>query len=285
MNHIAKLNNKATKIWQPLVVFLCCFITSTAQASSWVLSEGDAISSSALTYYNAKSYWDQDSKLQDTGCTSNNAYLYQSMEYGYSYYRTVFMNTSFASQKCGRDNTSGLSDVQLGIRGRLDDERNGRAWELSVIIPTGYSSTEPQRIGYGRLGVEAGIFTSEQSRGFEDVQKTSYMKTGLRLRYWLGAPATQAIGSVAWVQRLARKHRLQLGVNGYFSLRDGRPETISLNNQVRLSDYDTVNFEARYRYRISNEWSTSFSIGQDVWGRNSGKGRTATWEFTRAWSL
>lgn len=186
-----------------LFCLLLLLFTSSglAHASAWMLSEKEVIYGSALTYYTDHEYWNQSSHRIRSNCRSHNAYLYQGLEYGYSYYTTLLLSTTFALQHCGADRTNGLGDVRLGIRGRLNLERNGQTWELLAIVPTGYSSTAPRRIGNGRFGIEAGLFTSGQEQGFEE-KRRSFLDASLRLRHWFGAPASQVLGDVGWVNQL-----------------------------------------------------------------------------------
>ncbi|RMH52670.1 MAG: hypothetical protein D6682_01460 [Zetaproteobacteria bacterium] len=253
-----------------------------ATAGSWMLSQGEVQYGGGITYYTDDSYWDQHSHLISGTCTSHNLYLFQGLQYGYSYYHTLFVETTFALQRCGAVHTTGLGDVRLGIRGRLDVERNGRTWELAAIVPTGYSRTAPRRIGNGRLGVEGGLFFSGQEKGFEE-KKRAFVKAGLKARYWFGPPASQLLGYLGGVWRVGSGQSLEGRINGDFSLRDGRPEPISLTNQTQLSDHDRVYLEGKYNHVIMPAWTATFSIGRDVWGRNSGRGTFAALFLSHTW--
>jgi len=70
-----------------------------------------------------------------------------------------------------------------------------------------------------------------------------------------------------------------------FSLHDSKPETITLTNQTRLSDFDRLYISGDYDYRISESWSSTVSVGRDLWGRNTGVGTFVSLYISHAWSL
>jgi len=262
----------------PLLIL--AFHPVTATAGDWMLSEKDVIYSSGLTYSTDNVSWDQQYKLHRK-CSSSNAYLFQGVEYGYSYYHTLFLNTALASQNCGSNHTSGIGDFKMGIRGRLDNEHNSRTWELTAIIPTGYSRSKALRLGNGVPGIEAGAFYSGRNQGWED-PFASYLDAGISVRYWFGAPASQIRGYLGVQKPISSTQKIALRIYGNVSWRDAKPEILALN-QLQTSDYDQVYLEARYNYHLTPYWSVTASMGHDVWGRNTVRSTYLSISFSHAW--
>lgn len=128
-----------------------------AQAGSYLQSEGDLNYSIGVGYLSASREWDNRGELQRLPC--RNDYLYNShyLEYGYSYYYTLFGGTNLAQSKCGAEDTTGVGDVRVGLRGRLDQTRNHRAWQLELNIPTSDDESGRTRLGCGVVGLAGSV--------------------------------------------------------------------------------------------------------------------------------
>lgn len=133
-----------------------------AQAGSYLQSEGDLNYSTGLGYLSGNKDWDSRGHLQDLGCTSEYAYLSQYMEYGYSYYYTLYGGVNLARSRCGNESTTGFGDIRAGVRGRLDQTRNNRAWELELNIPTSSDDSGRSRLGCGAFGLAANVAAKEK---------------------------------------------------------------------------------------------------------------------------
>lgn len=249
----------------------------TARASTaFMLSEGEHQYSTGLTYATAKDVFDLNRNRIPKGCTSHDMFWHHSYTYGYSYDFNFFVNGAIAHQSCnppaGQIKTiNGVGDIQLGIRGRLDELRNGRTWELAVSVPTGYDNQKINRLGFGRVGFWGGVAWSTQNTGWE-ASMPSYYEFGTGIQFWFGSPATQSRSYLKWSWRVDEegKNRVILGSNLWLSLRDGTatfpPAFAGFPRYA--NDYDALKLYAKYERRLSNQLSVSTSIGNIVWGRN-----------------
>jgi len=246
---------------------------ATSMASTaFMLSEGQHRYTTGITYATAKDTFNQFRHRVPQGCTSRDYYWHHSYTYGYSYYYNLFVNGGLANQSCGaQPKVTGVGDIQVGVRGRLDKFRNGRTWELAVWIPTGYDNQRVNRLGFGRFGVWAGVNWSTQNTGWE-ASMPSYWELGTGIAYWFGSPATQSKTFLKWSWRLDDKgvNRIVLGSVLRLSFRDGTPEfPAAFAGFPRFSnDYDQLRLYAKYSHRLSKQWAVSTTVGNTVWGRN-----------------
>jgi len=250
--------------------------TATSMASTaYMLSEGQNRYTTGIQYATAKDTFNRFRHRVPQGCTSRDYYWHHSYTYGYSYYYNLFVNGGLANQNCaGRVKVTGVGDIEVGIRGRLNKFRNGRTWELSAIIPTGYDNKRVNRLGFGRFGIWGGVNWSTQNTGWE-ASMPSYLEMGTGLIYWFGAPATQTKTYLKWSWRMDKKgiNRIVLGSTLRLSLRDGTREFLpaapgGLGFPRFSNDYDELTLYAKYSHRLSKQWTVSTTVGNTVWGRN-----------------
>ena len=261
-------------------------ITSNAVAvSPWMLSEKDLYYSGGLNYSTNDKSWDESSHLQDSSCTSNNYRSNQRLEYGYSYYHTLIADLDIVKNNCGNDSYTGLGDLRLGIRGRLNVFRNGRTWELTAIIPTGYSSNDPERPGNGKFGIEGGV--AYLSRGEErDVAKRWDFLTGASVRLWAGGPADQFLTYATVRRHFGKNGRLSIGVSGDFSFQNESGTTAANTpGQTQFSDFDKVTAKVSWSNRLNDDWRYRVGASHVVWGRNAGHNLKFGITFSRHWRL
>ncbi len=253
-----------------------------AAAAPWMRSEGEAAWDATLTVVSGDHYWDRQGDYRPLDCRSRNLYLSQGLEYGYSYYHTLFARADLASKRCGRDAASGLGDVELGIRGRLDLYRNGRTWELSVTLPTGYSRTAPSRLGYGRIGLEAGIYGLFKGSEADPVRSWDW-EAGTSLRWWQGPPAEQWLGYLRWARRVKPLGKFTLGLDAELSFWNGTDEPTRFVNQSRQAEYDKLTARAAFSRALGEEWGWRVALGDVLWGRNASDDLSISFGIHRIW--
>lgn len=263
---------------------------SASAASNWVRNEGDVMYMADLQFQNANSYWNQTGVVRPTvdstqpvgnPCTSSSSSLYQGLEYGMSYYYTLFGGVNLSSHSCGRDSVSGVGDAELGVRGRLNPTENGKSWEAKLILPTGYDRTKYLRLGYGRVGIEGGVHYG----GTEDPYSAdpympgyappsdSHWEYGAMLRAWEGPPAPQAIVYTKWITLMPAEWTFAAGVEGDFHLSKGKPEPIMLAAFLRQPWHDVIKAKVEFKHLIADGWVFSVSPNMNIWGRNTPRSR------------
>jgi len=250
-------------------------------ASPWMRSEGDSYYWTGVSYSTGNKFWDDKSNLNDADCRNKDWKSYHKFEYGYSYYSTLIAGLSAASVRCGDDSLAGMGDLTLGIRGRLNKYRNGRSWEITAIIPTGYDRNSSSRLGNGRFGLEGGLAWS--SRGRAASPSIWYWEGSTSIRLWQGPPAGQFVSSFSIRRRIDNDSGISLRLSSDISLRNESPEEIILENRTRLRDFDKVRLAASWSGRINTHWTYQTSIGHVLWGRNATNNMSVGLNISREW--
>ena len=264
------------------VTMLTC--ASIVQAASpWMRSEAERFYWAGITYSTGDQRWDDKSNQKKVGCRNSDWYMHQKVEYGYSYYYTLIAGLSTASANCGDDNLTGVGDLTLGIRGRLDKYSNGKSWEITTIIPTGYERDNSSRPGNGRFGIEAGVAWLFKEGERELADPWSW-QGGIAIRLWQGPPADQFLSYLSVQRRIAAVGKIGLRISGDFSFRNESPEKTKFENRTRLTDFDKLRAAVSWSSRINARWSWQTSIGHVLWGRNVTDNLTVGLNISHDWS-
>jgi hypothetical protein len=163
-----------------------------ARAGTYLQSGGDLSYSTSVGYIWATQQWDQNRVLLDSSCKREYEYNAHHLEYGYNYYYTLFGGINLARSSCGPDSKSGLGDLRLGVRGRLDVFRNNRSWELTATLPTARDvESDTMHIGCGVRGIAGSVGTKDK------VLPWLALGAGAGVQLW-GAPlAHQAVAETS----------------------------------------------------------------------------------------
>jgi hypothetical protein len=260
---------------------------SANAASNWVRNEGDVMYMADLQYQNASTYWDRTGVVRGIAdsvgnpCTSSNLNLFQGVEYGASYYYTLFGGVSVGKHSCGVDSVSGVGDAELGVRGRLNPAENGKSWEAKLTLPTGYNRNNYLRMGYGRVGLELGVHYG----GTEDPYSAdpympgyappsdSHWEYGAMVRTWEGPPASSVGAYGKWVTLLPQEWTFAAMLEGSVSLGHGKPEPIVNAAFPRQPWSDVLKAKVEFKHLIADGWVFSVSPGLSLWGRNTPRSR------------
>ncbi|MFK8068320.1 MAG: hypothetical protein AB8D52_08745 [Gammaproteobacteria bacterium] len=269
----------------PFILLASIFIlprTSFA-VSPWMLSEGEIYYSAVHSYSTNDRGWDESSQLRDSSCRSQTYRSNHQLEYGYSYYHTLTANLDLVDRHCGDEDYRGLGDLRLGIRGRLNVFENGKTWEVTLIVPTGYSRSNRSRPGNGEFGIEGGL--AYLSRGeLRDFAKRWDFITGVSVRLWAGGPADQFLTYATVRRNIGRYGRLSMGVSADISFQnEGSSSQADFIDGTQLSDYDKLTAKINWADRLTEDWRYKVGASRVVWGRNAGQSVKFSITFSRNW--
>ena len=272
-----------------IVVGLSTINVGTSSASAYMLSEGMHRYTTGLQYSTADEWFNQQRDRVPQACRSEDFNWHHQYTYGYSYYFNFFAAAALGNYSCGvHAKVAGLGDVKLGIRGRLDQNRNGRTWELAALIPTGYNGQKINRLGYGQFGLWGGVAWSSQNTGWEE-KKPSYWEVGTGITWWTGSPSSQSktYGKYSWRLDEDGNNRIVLKGVLKLSLRDGggvvTPTAGGFQFLRYSGDYDVFTISAKYAHRLTRHWSIAPKIGAAVWGRNTSASYFVDLSISRQW--
>lgn len=270
-----------------LLANVLVLLPGAAVADNWMRSEDEFYFKATLAYDRADERWNQERQLTPISCTSSNLSHYQSYEYGLSYYYTAFGSLNYLERHCGNVDASGMGDVTLGLRGRLNLYRNGRTWEAAAIIPTFYRTTGDATIGSGLYGLRLGVFGSfgNSTTGDElNIASSSKIELGGNVFFWEGTAPEQFSGYVKFNLARTKKHRLYGAVEVDYALIDRKQEFKQTVNQVDVYGYDRLNLRLGYARRVSLYWQMSVEATQVVQGRNTSKTTGVSLNFSRSFT-
>jgi len=249
------------------IALLLGAICGRANASAWLRSEAESYLTLRAEYSMANQQWDRNGNIEDLGCNLSGRWLSGYYEYGYSYYYTIFGQVSAESRSCGNDRASGVEDVVIGVRGRINPYRNGRAWEVKLFIPSGYSTTSAARIGNGEFGLEL----AAARRDPLIVDKVTNFKTilieyGAAIRLWSGPPPEEVLSYVKLTNHLNTLWTLSFLVNGNFSINDGDPTGTSVIPSEPVAGYKLLKGTLELSRRITPKWRAAVGYSAHLSG-------------------
>lgn len=259
-----KINKKYTVAIQASAILMTSILPMQyADAGGWLRSEGEYSYSAHVQGSSADQSWDENGNDIQSSCTSNNRSLTHEFEYGYSYYRTFFGKVSMASSDCGNDEVSGFSDIFLGVRGRLNLYKNGNAWEAILIVPSGYDNGRSNRLGYGEVGLDLGLYGSTK------ITPKVSISYGGSVRFWAGPPADQLRLKLSGSYRLNTVWSYTASVESNFSLGNGRLAPIASLNGDFNTEFDVVRVLTGIRHNLTRGLSVGAGLFSSVWGRDT----------------
>lgn len=274
----------AVSWWRARAALAACALATllaagAAEAGSYMQSGGDLSLSSSLGYLWATQQWDANGRLQDSNCRRDYSYFSNSVEYGYSYYHTLYGGVNLARASCDPDSNWGLGDIRAGIRGRLDVYRNNRTWELEATIPTDR--------GTGASGLNLGC----QSFGLagnvamkQELLPQLAFGAGAGLQLWETPLVHQLVGNVSLGGPFGRwsPWTWELGVSGKRPLDPGNTSAGDV-----LSDCGTrsevVRGAARIGYQYTDFVNLECGAALALWGVDVGRTQGFYCGFSRLW--
>ena len=250
-------------------------LSAAAQAGSYMRSGEELSYSTSVGYSWATREWDESRDLQPTGCRREYSYNSHYLEYGYSYYYTLFGGALLADASCDAESHTGAGDLRLGIRGRTDLYRNHRTWELIATVPTERGDASP-RLDCGAHGLKGALARKD------DLMPGLSLGSGLGVQLWEGPLAHELRGELGLSGPL-RLGRLRWGLDleGATPLEGGGPAAAD------ISDCGTRGKRVKAGFGIGaslpDRTYVSCGYARAVWGEDSTLSQGVSCGFSRSW--
>lgn len=258
-----------TMIAAGLILFSINAFQCNVQASPWMRSEGESLLASGLGYSVADSFWKQNGDIEQYRDPRKQILYYLHYEYGYSYYHTLFTSAAYIREETGSSEKSGVDNVKLGVRGRLNYFRNGRTWQLSAIMPGDPSITKP---GSGKFGADAGIFHRYIPDSYENPftdPTGNIWGWGAGATIWSGDTGGEVWGYGRWERSLFSPiWQTAAKLSGRSSFAGGERGSVDVFGPNDSYHYDQLSSELSLQYRLSRQTTVGASYKRDLWGRN-----------------
>ena len=271
--------------WRPeagrVAAVLALVITAAeVHAGDYMQSSGDVSYSNQLGYLWATQQWDANGDRRDLSCRREYVYDASQLEYGYSYYRTLYGSVGLARSSCGTASKTGLTDLRLGVRSRWDVFAQHRTWEVEVTVPTNRSrSVGNQRVSCGAYGIAGDIADQE------------------KVLPWLSVGGD--IGAQLWEAPLTHQVFADADVSGSFARWSPWTWNVGLHGKMpfdgnagptadpNISDCGTRSKYVRASTRVGYQWNDNLNLGcgytQWLWGVNTGITQGFSCGFSRLW--
>ncbi|HEY0722297.1 MAG TPA: hypothetical protein VGE50_13725 [Gammaproteobacteria bacterium] len=248
---------------------------TVATAGTWMRSEDESYYSMRLEYETADTLWNKNWERESMPCTANNWKLSQIYEYGLSYYHTAFGTLDLLDRNCDGYDVSGLGDLELGIRSRLDIFRNGRTWEVAAILPSGYSTSGKARLGNDRFGLRLGAFGRFAGQPRRGGEEGVALELGGNLHIWEGDASEQLSASGKVTLPVWQRSRLFGALEGDYALinRHAAAVDTSINPPIQYG-YDKLTGRLGFTTKISRSWSLTLEGASVIIGRNTSDANT-----------
>lgn len=258
---------------------------SLAEAGAWLRSEGSALLTTSFNTSSSQASWDDNRKRKSEPCTTERHTLGVHGEYGYSYHHTVFASADISNKRCSDERTvQGLSDLTVGVRGRLDPFRNGRSWELALRLPISGTSADPERPGNGEFGLDAGVHIRMLPDPYDHArlrQRQGVWSWGTGVRLWSGGLAQQGWAYGGWGRDLNDVWSFSARLSGTMSF--GGSSTGSGVDRRRRNDYDKLTASVSLQRSLTQDLGISFGLSQDLAGRNADQATSFRVSISRSW--
>jgi len=260
----------------PLAGACGLLLATSAEAGAGLRSSGDTLYSTRVGFLAATQRWDGSGTLLDGNCRSEYTSNSHAVEHGYSYYHTVYGQISLAQSQCGDDSKTGLSDLRVGLRGRLNVYENDGAWELEATIPTSHPAPGERRVGCGEVGLAANLHKRHELTSSLDADGSA------SVQFWDAPLAHQFRAAAGLDQKFLRRWSWSAGFQGAVPLNDGEGGTGAL-----LSDCGTegkvVRGVADLKYRQSDFLHLGCGVTHALWGEETNRTRGFSCGFSYLW--
>ena len=257
-----------------LVLFF--FFSGQLHASPWMRSEGKSLIAASFSYSQDNQFWTSEGFLVPLSESRLQEVLSVSYEYGSSYNYNVFTGTAFTYRDTGTRIIKGVSSIRIGARGRLQQFRNGRSWQITALLPARTVSNDPENPGGGAYGLHAGLFY----RLLPDPYERPFSKFPFGV--WGGGVGVAVLQSgnaanqldiyLKWEKDFRRTpFGISFKGTGLSSFAEGP-----------LEPYARFQSEGMVQYALSRVNGLSVSYTVDVWGRNITQGNALQIRVSRA---
>jgi len=249
----------------PALLLFFFMLSCSAFGSPWGRERGSFFLAPQFYYYEADEYWDRNGSKKSLDDTFRKREFALYGEYGIDGRNTLTFRLPYQHLDSGKETESGLADLEVGLITSLKREGRGVVSSyLVLILPTGYSTDESLRLGYGRWGAEASLLGGYGGDSY-------FLEGGLGYRFYSGYPSDQIRG-YGRVGLKAGRFTFIDTLELHYGLNNGEERfvgNITLEPYYRLLQNDL-----NIVYRVNDGLAVSVGFVKALWGRNTGDGES-----------
>lgn len=235
-------------------------------AGAWTLPEGKLYDKVSLNHYTS-----------DPDFTDINLGNY--LEYGVTdtvsiinsiYYKQI-RNKFTASGITTTTTTTGISDIEIGLKHKLAEGPNGILSHQAIVkIPGGYDKNSVLPLGNGQIDVEYRVlYGLSLSRWFP-----GYANFEAGYRYRAEAPSDEFRYLAEVGVDITKRLYARVKLDGILSMGNASNTTNINGNPTAENQFDLQKLDTALGYKLTDNWGLEFGYTPTVHARNTAKGTT-----------
>lgn len=282
-----------------LAVMALVMLPAMACQASWMRQEGEVAASVSVSVSEVGEFFDRAGTVARNTCGSGIG-MPMTVEYGSSYYHTLFASTSIHSFNCpGIGQVSGFTDIELGARGRVDAFRSDHTWEVSGIIPNHVTPNGGVRKPKN-WGVKLAVHSSDrvdpymnfiEADGSGNKGQIDTISYGAGVQFWEGHLPNELFAYLGWRHLLSESHWAQETGGWDFSAKLDGTKTFGKEHTVApgLLVHDVhdkselLALRAGFSHSLSRNSSAHISLTKGLWGRNASSPLSISVGYSKNW--
>ncbi|MBF0169768.1 MAG: hypothetical protein HQK87_01540 [Nitrospinae bacterium] len=262
------------------VAFLVVAASLRADAGAWGQPEGKLYDKLSANYYVATQYYDDTGKRRsfpyDGRFTDLNLSNY--IEYGITdsltLVATIALKRIETSDKFATTSTSGVGDVELGVKGTLGERAYGvLSHQITIKAPGFYDKTSRLPLGNGQLDIEYRLLLGASLWRF--FPGYANLEAGYRYRAEAPSDEFRYLAEIGGEMTGASYARAKL--DGVVSMRNEDPVTDQGGNPTTVNRFSVVKLDLAVGYRLGGTWGVEAGYTAALNGENTADG--VTWSL------
>lgn len=249
---------------------LAGLITPTvAMAGPWTLKQGKTYNKPAVNYFTGDSLFSTRQEgfesfedlnftfYNETGITDDISFIVSIP------IKEITRTDRNAAGIASARRTSGVGDIDLGLRYNLSKGPIVVAVQGIVKLPYAYSTNNPLPLGNGQEDFEGRL---QLGRSFG---KAGYVVAEAGYRYRVGAPADEFRYLIEYGADLGKSTYVRTKLDGLLSIRNDTPQVALNGNPTLPLAFDLAKLELTAGRRLSNKIAVEFTATPNVYGDNT----------------
>ncbi len=258
-----------------LSALISVFIAGPVFAGAWTRDKGGLYAQITANNYTADENFDNGGSKEDFTddgeFSDDNISLY--LEYGLADNLTVIGSWSHKWLEYENDlisnETSGFSDLELGLKYRLF-EKNGGVCSIQTLIkiPEAYDEDDAVPLGNAQYDYEFRFLYGQSL--YPHFPGYLNLESGYRFR--AEAPADELKYLLEFGADLTKKLYGRIKLDGTYGMGNAEKRSAFSDNPSATYDYDLGKLEAVLGFKISDNWGTELGYRKEIYGKNISAG-------------
>lgn len=289
-----------------LVVLALAMLPALTCQAAWMRQEGEIAASVGLSASEINTSYDRAGSLIQNTCSAA-VDVPINVEFGATYYNTYFANTSISSFDClnplappgTTSRVTDFSDIELGVRGRINVATSDKIWEVAAIIPN-YVDPNGAARQPKHAGIRFGLHSSNRVDPYQSFLAgddstlngpNNVVSYGAGYKLWAGPIPNELSAYVGFMHVISGSQWKQDTGGWYFNSRlewlqsFGKETTVTPGLLVRdiYDRFSLVTAHAGFSHSLTQSSALHFSVKHGLWGRNTSRPAGINFGYSKVW--